>query len=186
MKLTKSQKQEASKKLGEVIKDCQVIYFTEYQGLKFRDLAILRAKLKPMRCTYRIVKNSLIAHALKQAGIPEAKIEARLSDGPNAVLLGKGDDPVSPARVLMQFAKEFPKLKIKAGFVDSQWMASAECERLSKLGTKQEVVGQFACVLYSTVSQSAAVLAAPIRDFALVLKAVEEQKKTTKPAEAAA
>ena len=186
MKLTREQKKEASKKLGDIFKDCPVVYFTKYQGLKFQDMAKLRAKLKPLQCSYRIVKNSALTHALKQAGIPDAAAEVKLSEGPNAVLVGKGDDPVAPAKILVQFAKEFPALKIKAGFVDSQWMAPAECERLSKLGTKQEIIGQFACVLYSTLSQSAAVLAAPIRDFALVLKAVEEQKKTTKPAEAAA
>jgi len=184
MKLTRDQKKEASKKLAEIFKDSPVVYFTKYQGLKFQDMAKLRTKLKPIRCSYRIVKNSLLSHALKQAGIPDAGAEAKLSEGPNAVLIGKGDDPVAPARILVQFAKEFPALKIKAGFADSRWMASAECERLSKLGTKQEVIGQFACVLYSAVSQSAAVLAAPIRDFALVLKAVEDQKK--KSAEAAA
>jgi len=184
MKLTKDQKKEASKKLGEIFKESTILYFTGYQGLKFQELAGLRAKLKPMHCAYRVVKNSVLAHALKQAGIPDAGAEAKLADGPNAVLVGKGDDPVAPARILVQFAKEFPALKIKAAFMDSQWMAPAECEKLSKLGTKQEIIGQFACVLYSTLSQSAAVLAAPIRDFVLVLKAVEDQKH--KFAEAAA
>lgn len=181
MKPTKDQKKEASKKLSETLKGSPFIYFTAYQGLKFHDLASLRSKLKSHKCSYRIVKNSQLAHALKQAGIEG--VDAKLLDGPNAVIIANGDDPVGPAKVLAQFAKEFPALKIKAGFVDAQWMASADCERLSKLGSKQELVGQIACVLYSTLSQSAAVLAAPIRDFVLVLKALEEKKK---PAEAAA
>ncbi|MBI5211546.1 MAG: 50S ribosomal protein L10 [Elusimicrobia bacterium] len=180
MKLTKDEKKEDSKKLSETLRGSPFIYFTAYKGLKFQELASLRSKLKSHRCSYKIVKNSQLAHALKQAGIEG--VDAKLLDGPNAVLLARGDDPVGPAKVLAQFAKEFPALKIKAGFVDAQWLAPADCERLSKLGTKQELVGRVACVLYSTLSQSAAVLAAPIRDFALVLKALEEKKKSAQAA----
>ncbi|HAH07710.1 MAG TPA: 50S ribosomal protein L10 [Elusimicrobia bacterium] len=175
MKLTKDQKKEASQKLAEVLKASEFIYFTEYKGLKFTELAGLRSKLKAHKCSYRVVKNSMLEHALEQAGI--TGVDAKLFAGPNAVLVTKGDDPIGPAKVLVQFAKEFPAMKIKAGLVSSQWMAPAECENLSRLGSKAEVLGRFVGVLYSTVSQSAAVLAAPVRDFVLVLKALEEKKK---------
>jgi large subunit ribosomal protein L10 len=175
MKLTKDQKKEASQKLAEVLKGCEFIYFTNYKGLKFTELAGLRSKLKTHRCSYQVVKNSLLEYALKQAGI--SGVDAGMFKGPNAVLITKGDDPIGPAKVLVQFAKEFPALKIKAGFVGAKWMAPAECESLSRLGSKAEVLGRLVGVLYSSVSQSATVLAAPIRDFVLILKALEEKKK---------
>ncbi|MFA6031243.1 MAG: 50S ribosomal protein L10 [Elusimicrobiota bacterium] len=180
MKLDKKQKKEESKKLAETLKASPFLYFTDYQGLKFTELAELRAKLKPMKCRFKICKNSLLEHALKQAGIDG--VDMSLVEGPNAILVTQSEDPVGPAKVLVQFAKEFPKLKIKAGYVGSQWMGKAECERLSKIGSRPELLGKLVGVLYMSVSQSASVLAAPIRDLVLVLKALEEKKS----AEAAA
>ncbi len=193
MKQTKTQKKEASKTLAETLKEAPYIYFTEYQGLKFQELASLRSKLKPLKCGYKVVKNSILDHALRQAGVSAA--DAKLFAGPNAVLIPKGDDrgiargsaasavlvaadPVGAAKVLAQFAKEFPALKIKAGYVDAKWMGPVDCEKLSKLGSRPQLLAQLAGVLYSTTSRSAAVLAAPIRDFVLVLQALEEKRKT--------
>lgn len=174
MKLTKEQKKEQSKGLSEVLKGSAHMYFTEYQGLKFHDLAELRAQLKPMRCGYRVIKNSMLHHALKQAGVT---VEAEsLLEGPNAVLYAQQDDPVSPAKVLFKFAKTHQQLKLKAGFVGGKWMSAVDCQKLSTLGTRPELLTQLAGTLYSTVGQSAWVLAAPIRDFVLVLKAVQEKK----------
>ena len=174
MKLTKTQKQEKSKGLAEVVKGSAHLYFTEYQGLRFRDLEELRAQLKPLRCNYRVVKNSRLLHALKQAGV--AVESETLLDGPNALLTAQQDDPVSPAKILVKFAKGHTALKLKAGYVGGRWLGTTECQRLSALGTRPELLAQLAGTLYSAVGQAAWVLAAPIRDFVLVLKAVQEKK----------
>ncbi|MFA5111722.1 MAG: 50S ribosomal protein L10 [Desulfobaccales bacterium] len=174
MKLTREQKKEQSKGLSEVLKGSAHLYFTGYQGLKFKDIAELRAQLKPIKCGYRVVKNSILHHALKQAGV--AIESTTLLDGPNALLWAQQDDPVSPARVLVKFAKTHQALKLKAGFVGGCWMTAVDCQKLSTLGTRPELLTQLAGALYSTLAQGAWVLAAPIRDFVLVLKAVQEKK----------
>ena len=46
------------------------------------------------------------------------------------------------------------------------------------MGSKAEIMAKFAGLLYANVAQAAGVLQAPIRDFAYVLKALEEKKKT--------
>jgi large subunit ribosomal protein L10 len=150
--------------------------------LKFQEIDDLRKKLKPLRCRYRIVKNSTLGHALKEAGLSCS--DASLLKGPNAVLVAETDDPVGPAKILVKFMKEFPSLKLKAALVDSKWMSASDYEMLSKAGSKPEVLAKLTGLLYSTVSRSAGVLVAPIRDFILVLKALEEEKK--KSAQAAA
>jgi ribosomal protein L10 len=87
------------------------------------------------------------------------------------------DDPVSPAKALAAAAKQFPVFKIKAGYVSSQWMSSADCQKLSSLGSKPELLAKLAGALYASVSQVAGVLQAPMRDLALALAALEEKKK---------
>ncbi|MFH2202297.1 MAG: 50S ribosomal protein L10 [Elusimicrobiota bacterium] len=176
MKLTKEQKTVKAKDLAETLKGATHLYFTQYQGLKFQELAELRGKLQHVGSSYRVIKNSVLKHALKQAGIKIG--DDSVLSGPNALLFGAGDDPVSPARILVKFDKELEPLRLRGGVVDGQWLSEAELRRLSTLGTKPEVLTQLACALYASVAQSAGVLAAPIRDMVLVLKALEEKKKS--------
>ncbi|MBI5623361.1 MAG: 50S ribosomal protein L10 [Elusimicrobia bacterium] len=175
MKLTKAQKIEKSKTLSERLKAAQHLFFTEYQGLKFHDLQALRTRLKPAGARFAIIKNSLVRHALGGAGVSVS--EAAILKGPVGMAVVEGEDPVVAAKTLATFGKEFPKLKIKAAFVEKRWMKGAECAALAALGSKSEVVGRLASALYCSVSQAASVLQAPIRDFVLVLKALEEKKK---------
>lgn len=176
MKLTKEQKKEKSKKLSEDLKKSAHLYFTQYQGLKFKEMDDLRGRLRPIGCAYKVIKNSILANALKQAGV-DLRDESVLA-GPNALLFGAGNDPVSPARILFKFGKENEALKVLGGVVEGRWLDAKELKTLSTLGTKPEVLSQLAGVLYMSVARSAMVLAAPIRDMVLVLKALEEKKKS--------
>ena len=175
MKLTKNQKIEKSKALAEKLKSSPHLFFTEYQGLKFQELDELRAKLRPLHCRYAVIKNNLVRYALQNAGIDGAAAE--LLEGPVGMVVSDSDDPVSPAKVLAAFAKQYPFLKIKAGLVGRRWMTPDECRKLSTLGSKPELLAKLAGALYSAVAQSAMVLQAPIRDMALVLRALEDKKK---------
>lgn len=170
--------------MGEALQKAPHLYFTHYQGLKFIELADLRKKLKPLGCKYQVVKNSLVEFALKDAKI--SGISADTLKGPVGLVVGQGTDPVAAVKVLATFAKEFPKLKIRAGYVEGQWLDGNGCIRLSMLGTKPEILSMLVSTLYSTVAQTAGVLQAPIRDLALVLKALEEQKQKAGTAPAAA
>jgi len=176
MKLSKEQKLEKSKELSDVLKKVSHLYFTDYRGLKFKDMGELREKLRPMKCRYNVVKNSLLTHALDQAGI---KVEDKgLLNGPMALLVVPEDDPVTPARVLEQFMKEHESMKITAGYVDGAWLDSAQCRQMSKLGTKPEMLGRLANTLYSSVAQVAWVVNAPIQELAGTLKALADKLET--------
>lgn len=178
MKLTRAQKVEKSKTLSERVKTAQHLFFTEYQGLRFQDLQALRDRLRGVRCRYAVMKNSLVRHALGTAGIEGG--QAGILKGPVGMAVVEGDDPIVAAKTLAAFGKEFPKLKIKAGFVDRQWISQEDCKTLSSLGSKGEVIAGLAGALYGVGSQLASVLQAPFQDLALLLKAVEEkQEKAT-------
>ncbi len=184
MNLTKEQKKEKAKELGAELKKAAHLFLTEYQGLKFTELQELRKKLTPLRCRYSIVKNSIVRHALKSAGLDGS--EKGMLKGPVALAVGQDDDPVAAARVLVSFGKDFPNLKLKAGFVESKWMSVEECKKLSQIGTKPELLTGLASSLYSAVASAAGVLQAPIRDLVLILKALEEKKGKDQPSGAAA
>lgn len=176
MKLTREEKKTAAKEMAATLKGTPTLFFTGYQGLKFNEIDGLRKQLKPLKAKYRIVRNSMLAHALKEAGIDGA--DAALLKGPGAILFAAGDDPVGPAKVLLKFAKEAEACRLRGGYVGGQWLSAADCKALAAIGSKPELLSKLANALYSSVAQGAWVLAAPIRDLVLVLKAVEEKQKS--------
>ncbi|MFH1574188.1 MAG: 50S ribosomal protein L10 [Acidobacteriota bacterium] len=176
MKLTKEQKKQKSKTFAVELQESPAVYFTEFQGLRFINISDLRARLRPHDVRYRVVKNAVAKHALMGAGV-SGDLDS-LFKGPVGMVFGKGKDPVAAVKVLAAFGREFPKLKIKAGYLDSRWYTSDQCVALSKLGSRQELLGQLAGVLQQPICQIASVLQAPMRDLALVLKALEKKQAT--------
>lgn len=183
MKLTKTEKIEQAKAMAEALKKSPHLFFTEFQGLKFVELDELRAKLRPLRCRYAVVKNSLVKYALKNAGVDG--VDPKLLKGPVGMIISENDDPVAAAKVLAAFGKQFPLLKVKAGLVSSKWITPSEVQALSAMGSRPELLAQLVGTLYSAVAQSAGVLAAPIREMVGVLKALEEKKAKESGAAAA-
>jgi large subunit ribosomal protein L10 len=175
MKLTKQQKKESSQALAEKLKVAPHLFFTEFQGMKFVELDELRAQLRPLKCRHAVVKSSLIRYALKGAGIDG--VDPKMLKGPVGLIVADNDDPVAPAKVVATLAKKFPQLKVRAGYVSQKWMTPAECESLSKLPSKQELMGKIVGLLYTLVSQPVAIAQAPTRDMVLVVKALENKLK---------
>ncbi|MDR1684657.1 MAG: 50S ribosomal protein L10, partial [Elusimicrobiota bacterium] len=104
MNLTKEQKKERSLSLSKEIKQSAGIFFTAYQGLKFQDIAGLRAQLSGANCKFRVERNSILQFALKDAGV-EGYDEALLK-GPTAVaILKENGDVAMSAKSLADFAK---------------------------------------------------------------------------------
>jgi len=175
MKLTKQQKIESSKVLAEKLKAAPHLFFTEFQGMKFVELDELRTQLRPLKCRYAVVKNSLIKYALKNAGVDG--IDPKMLKGPVGLIVADNDDPVAPAKVLATLGKKFPQLKVRAGYVSAKWMTPADCDKLSKLPSKQELMGKVVGLVYTLVSQSVGIVQAPTRDAVLVVKALENKLK---------
>ncbi|MBI4051368.1 MAG: 50S ribosomal protein L10 [Elusimicrobia bacterium] len=175
MQLTKQAKKEQSSKMAQEVRSCSQFFFTHYHGLKFQDMAELRKRLKAFRGEYRIVKNSLVRHALKEAGIPLQ--EEDVLRGPVGMVLGKNGDATGIAKVLQTFSKEFPALKVRAGYAFDRWMGPEDCRNLSNLQSRPELLQRLAGVLYTTLSQIASVLEAPLRDFLLAVRALQDKNK---------
>ncbi|MGB2578256.1 large subunit ribosomal protein L10 [Elusimicrobium simillimum] len=172
MNLTKQQKVEKSQNLSKEIKDAGVLFFAAYQGLKFVDMAELRAQLIPTGAKFRVERNAIVDHAVRQAAIEGA--DEKLFKGPTAIAIG--GDIAAVAKTMVDFSKKFGALKLRACFSDGVWYNEAQVQQLATIGSKEDNLSKLAGALYSAVAQSAQVLQAPIRDLAYVLKAVEDSK----------
>lgn len=133
--MRKQEKIELAKALREKIQENPVMLLTDYRGLTVEEIGELRRELKNLSADYKVIKNRLMIKALEGLGLDGLK---EYLTGPVAVAFHK-DDPVSPARVLVDFAKEHEKLEIRGGAVEGGVLDSAGVTQLSKLPGRDEL-----------------------------------------------
>ena len=104
-------------------------------------------------------------HALKNAALKPA--DETVAKGPTAVVtLEDAEEITRVAKELVKFSKDNPGVVWKGGFSSKNWLSPEDMLKLSKVGSKTELLGQLAGVLYSNIAQ--------IR---YVLDALKEQKE---------
>ena len=109
-------KKRIAQDLRERFDKSKVIIVTDYKGLNVTSINQLRRKLREADVEFKVVKNSLLIRAAEDTDV--AKLNEHFK-GPSAVAISY-DDPVAPAKVLTEFAKEFKALEIKAGVMGDQ------------------------------------------------------------------
>src|SRR3954465_2477687 len=111
-----AQKKSAVDTLTKEAKESTGLVITAFKGLKTTEINEFRAKLRPLKGSYKIVKNSLTRIALKNAGM-EALADAL--KGPSAIVIKKGD-PVATLKIIFEFAKTHENIKVNAGYLDGK------------------------------------------------------------------
>jgi large subunit ribosomal protein L10 len=158
--------------LEQKIKENSDFIVTDYRGLTVEQITDLRNKLREKGVYYQVVKNNLVKIALKNNNI-EGLDEYFF--GPSAVAFAK-DDPVSPSKILSDFAKKQKALKIKGGYSDGKVITDNDITELAKLPSKEVLIGKLLGSLKSPASGIVNVLNGPIRNLVYALKEISKQK----------
>ena len=164
MKFNKTQKKELSDTLAKEL-GAKDSFIATFSGMKFKDANVLRDNLRVTKSRFTVIRNTIVAHALETASLKSG--DAKLTHGPTAVVtLEDSNEITRVAKELVAFAKTNPGVKWKGGFASKQWLSPADIEKLSKIGSKTELLSQLAGMLYTNIAQ--------IR---YVLDALKEQKE---------
>jgi large subunit ribosomal protein L10 len=151
MTTTKAEKQDSVRVLVGQLKRAPTIYVTDFTGLNVKRMTELRRKLRAAGVEYVVVKNTLALRAFGEAQVTGAGgLEAHLS-GPTALVLG-GADPVAPAKVLTDFAKEHEKPAIRIGLVEGKTVTPAQVKQLAALPSKPELLAQLGGALQAPLA----------------------------------
>jgi large subunit ribosomal protein L10 len=115
------------------------LYLTDFTGLKVKQVTDFRRRLRTAGVEYVVVKNTLAQRALAEASL--TVLDAELA-GPTGFVFAA--DPVAAARIIADFQKEAEALKVKAGLVDGRTVTPQEVQRLARLPSRVELLGQLA------------------------------------------
>ncbi|SDN59490.1 large subunit ribosomal protein L10 [Fictibacillus solisalsi] len=144
------------------LRESKSTILVDYRGLTVAAVTELRKQLREAGIEFKVYKNSMTRRAADETGLSE--LNEHLV-GPTAIAFSN-EDVVAPAKILNNFAKEHEALEIKAGVIEGRIATLEEVKALADLPSRE---GLLSMVL--------SVLQAPIRNFALVTKAVAEQKE---------
>ena len=175
MRATKVQpaKTEAIEALKSMIGGSSDFVFAEYRGLTVEQITNLRKLLRDKGAELHVVKNNFARIAFEELGYTK-KVESVLS-GPTAVTFVKSDSN-DVAKVLLDFAKEVPTLKVKGAVVDKGFMDIAQIEQFSKLPGRGQLIAMLMSAMNGPAQNLVYVLNALPTKLVRLLKAIEEKK----------
>ncbi len=171
--LKKEDKKQIAKNLKERFEKSKVVIATDYKGLNVMAMNDLRRKLREADIEYQVVKNTLLIRASEDTDV------AQLKDyfvGPSAIAISY-DDPVAPAKVLTDFAKENKKLEIKAGVMGDKLMDVAAIKSLASLPSREVLLGQVLSAMNGVPTAFVRALNGVLGNFMNVLTAIKDQKE---------
>jgi large subunit ribosomal protein L10 len=123
--------------ITEVLKNAATGVLVDYRGLTVEEDTKLRNDLRAAGVNYFVVKNTLLRLAANQVGLEELD---GILHGPTA--LAVSEDPVAPAKILFDFAKQNEKMEIKSGFMDGKVMSMDELTTLAKTPSKETLIAK--------------------------------------------
>jgi large subunit ribosomal protein L10 len=127
--------------LAEELKAASSVVLIDYSGLSVKMQQDLKKRLKEVESKMLVVKNTLFKLAGVDAKISKEVLTDTVLTGPNALVFTEAD-PIAPLQVLGKFAKENEIPQLKVGVVEGSFQDKEELIALSKLPSKDALVGQ--------------------------------------------
>ena len=147
MAISKSKKQDLVAELNELLASAKMSVFANYTGLTVAETQELRRAARAQGVKIKVVKNRLVRVAMKSN---DGLKELDSSSLKGQVLYAFSDeDEVVPAKVLADFAKTHPALKLMGAFNADGIMNEVEAEVFANLPTKNELIAQVVATLQS-------------------------------------
>ncbi|MCK8825779.1 50S ribosomal protein L10 [Fuchsiella alkaliacetigena] len=159
--------------LTDKFSETKAAVLTDYCGLDVAQVTELRNQLREAGVDYKVVKNTLALLAAKNADFEE--IEEYLT-GPTAIAFSD-EDPVAPAKVLVEFAKEHEELEIKGGLVEGDLIDLEQVKSLADIPPREVLIAQLLAKMKAPVNGLVNALNDPLQSLAYTLKAIKEDKE---------
>lgn len=161
------------------------LVFTDYRGLKVKEMQQLRANLRAKGGELHVLKNTLFRLA---AGEDAKQFPDEFHNGPTAIAF-IFEDEAGCAKALLDYAQTNKNLQVKGGYFGGQTLDVKQVTALSKLPPRDvliaQVIGAIAAPLSNLVGVIEALYADPIRTIGAVADKVAEGSPAPAPAAAA-
>jgi large subunit ribosomal protein L10 len=165
--MDRAQKAETIEALKGVFAGSGAVVVTHYMGLTVAEMTELRSRLRKEGASLQVVKNTLAIKALEGVAGDEGNA---LFAGPVAIAYGQ--DPVSAAKVVTQYAKDNDKFTVVGGLLDQTTVLDkARVASLATLPSLDQIRATLIGLIQAPATKVAGVLQAPAGQLARVFNA---------------
>lgn len=173
--MTREDKSAAIAELKEELSGTSFFYLADSSTLPVSKINRFRRMCYEQGITVKVAKNTLIQKALENE--PESKGYAALFEalhGPTTILIS--ENPKAPAKLLTEFRKTEERPLLKAAYIDTAvFIGDDQLATLTKLKSKEEMVGEIIGLLLSPMQRVSSQLTATGSKLAGILKTLEER-----------
>lgn len=159
--MLRKQKIPILEQLEKYFQENRVVFFTDFQGLKMEAMNSLRRQLRKDGCKLFVTKNTFIK--LIQEKLGQKNISQSVLKGPTALVFS-GNDPILPAKMISDFAKEHKKPTIKGALVNNVFYDEKVASGFAELPGTEEIkaltVGVISAPIFGFVNLLAGLLRA--------------------------
>ena len=172
----RAEKKQIVDELSKQVGASPFVLITDYTKMTVTEFAALRKKLRGAHAECHVVKNSMLRHAAKEAGLVEFD---NVLSGMTAVVIGTAKSDISAAaKILKQFTKDTEKGKVKLGVLGKQVLQPADVDVVAELPSLDTLRAQLVGLLQTPAQRIAVVLGAPASQLARVIQAHADKEAT--------
>ena len=157
--MTRNEKVEIVNAITEEFKSADALVVCDFRGLSVPQIEGLRSAATEANVKVRVIKNTLAAIAMKDAGIEGIELK-------DTNIFVWGEDQLEVTKVVAKFAESSKVFEIKTAYIDGEVATAAHVEALSKMPSRDELIG----MLLQTWM-------APVTNFTIGLDALKAKKE---------
>ena len=165
--MDRARKAQVVSELKDVFQHSGIIVAARYAGITVAEMSDLRNKMRENSASVRVAKNRLARIAIEKS--PTEGMKHLLVD---QIVLMYSEDPVTAAKISVEFAKTNGNLKIVGGAMGEKILDSDGVTEVSKLPSREEVLSSISALLVAPGSDLAVNVNGPASAIAGVLENV--------------
>lgn len=147
---------------------------SDFSGMSVKQMSLLRKELRGAAIELRVVKNTLAKRAMAETPF---KVIEDCFRGPTLVALSY-EDVVAPAKILVEFAKKEPNIKLTAGYVEGKMVDTEGLKELANLPSRDVLLSRMLSVMNGPTRNFVGTLNGVGVKLVGVLTAIKEKKDT--------
>jgi large subunit ribosomal protein L10 len=160
--------------LAQRLNDTKHFYLTDISSLDAEQTSALRRKCFEKDISLLVVKNTLLRKAMEKSEGDFDDLYDVLKDSTSIMFCETGN---TPAKLIKEFRKTMEKPLLKAAFVEeSVYVGDDQLDVLSKIKSKEELLGDLLMLLQSPATSLVSALASSGNKMAGALKSLSEKE----------
>ena len=154
--MDRARKAQVVSELKDVFQQSGIIVAARYAGITVAEMSDLRNKMRENSANVRVAKNRLARIAIEKS-----RTEGMKHLLVDQIVLMYSEDPVTAAKISVEFAKTNGNLKIVGGAMGEKILDSDGVTEVSKLPSREEVLSSISALLIAPGGNLAANVTGP-------------------------